>query len=128
MSQVSVTINGRQFRLACEVGQEPHLRRLAADLDYRINRLRASFGDIGDTRLMVMAALSAMDEVVEAASRLRRMEGDLASLRDARAASSERTDTNEAAVCAALNAAAERMESIARRLNQTVSDGGVAMG
>ena len=29
MSQVSVTINGRQFRMACEDGQEDHLTNLA---------------------------------------------------------------------------------------------------
>ena len=33
MSQVMVTINGRQFRMACEDGQEQHLQRLAADFD-----------------------------------------------------------------------------------------------
>ena len=40
MPQVSVTINGRQFRMACEDGEEAHLQKLAADLDQRIGRLR----------------------------------------------------------------------------------------
>ena len=40
MSQVSVTINGRQFRMACEDGQEGHLMILARDLDTRIEGLR----------------------------------------------------------------------------------------
>src|SRR5580693_656507 len=56
MSQVSVTINGRQFRMACEDGQEGHLMELARDLDTRIEGLRSKFGEIGDTRLTVMAA------------------------------------------------------------------------
>lgn len=56
MSQVSVTINGRQFRMACEDGQEAHLMSLARDLDSRIEGLRAKFGEIGDTRLTVMAS------------------------------------------------------------------------
>ena len=58
MPQVNVTINGRQFRMACEDGEEPHLLRLAEDLDARITRLRGRFGEIGDTRLTVMAALT----------------------------------------------------------------------
>ena len=33
MSHVSVTIHGRQYRMACEDGQEDHLVRLAKDLD-----------------------------------------------------------------------------------------------
>ena len=40
MSQVSVTINGRQFRMACEDGQEAHLMELARDLDSRIEGWR----------------------------------------------------------------------------------------
>jgi hypothetical protein len=31
MPQVSVTINGRRFRMACENGEEPRLMRLAED-------------------------------------------------------------------------------------------------
>ena len=58
MSQVTVTINGRQFRMACEDGQEGHLMRLAQDLDQRIEKLRGNFGEIGDARLTIMAALT----------------------------------------------------------------------
>ena len=46
MSQVTVTINGRQFRMACEDGQEGHLMRLAQELDQRIEKLRGNFGEI----------------------------------------------------------------------------------
>ena len=38
MAQVNATIAGRQFRLACEDGQEEHLQALAHDLDQRIDR------------------------------------------------------------------------------------------
>ena len=67
MSQVNATIAGRQFRLACEDGQEDHLQALAKDLDTRIEELRKKFGEIGDTRLTVMAALMVSDELSEAA-------------------------------------------------------------
>src|SRR5262245_41931725 len=128
MSQVTVTINGRQFRLACEDGQEGHLTRLSADLDRRIVELRGRFGEIGDTRLTVMAALTVADELVETAARLRKAEAELATLQDARAALAEHGKATEAAVAAALTSAAERIESITKRLNQTVAEGGVAMG
>ena len=61
MAQVSVTINGRQFRMTCEDGQEEHLEKLARELDARIGGLRAKFGEIGDTRLTVMAAITVVD-------------------------------------------------------------------
>ncbi len=86
MVQVSVTINGRQFRMACEDGEEPHLLQLAEDLDQRISQLRARFGEIGDTRLTVMAALTLADELSETKEKLQRFEPELASLQDARVA------------------------------------------
>ena len=128
MSQVTVTINGRQFRMACEDGQENHLQRLAADLDQRIERLRKSFGEIGDTRLTVMAALTVADELGETGAKLRQMEQELAACRTRASAPPSTPRRRKAAVAAALNSAAERIEGITRRLNQTVSEGGVAMG
>jgi cell division protein ZapA len=117
MSQVTVTINGRQFRMACEDGQESHLLRLAADLDQRIERLRGTFGEIGDTRLTVMAALTVADELADTGGRLRRLEEDMAGLQDAHAASAERAEATQAAVAAALNSAAERIEQVTKVLN-----------
>jgi cell division protein ZapA len=128
MPQVSVTINGRQFRMACENGEEPRLTRLAQDLDARIGALRSHFGEIGDTRLTVMAALALADELSEVKEKLQRLEPELATLQDASVVSADRAQATQAAVVAALNAAAERIESITRRLNQTITDGGVPMG
>jgi cell division protein ZapA len=124
MPQVSVTINGRQFRMGCEDGEEEHLLRLAADLDQRITRLRERFGEIGDTRLTVMAALTLADELAEAKARLERLEPELAALKQASVVSADRSDSAQAAVAAALNAAADRIESITRRLNESVANGG----
>jgi cell division protein ZapA len=128
MPQVSVTINGRQFRMACEDGEESRLLRLAEDLDQRITRLRARFGEIGDTRLTVMAALTLADELTETKERLARMEPELAKLQEANVASAERAQATQTAIVAALNAAAERIESITRQLNQTVPSRDVPIG
>jgi cell division protein ZapA len=129
MSYVNVTISGRKFRMACEEGQESHLTELAADLDQRIAKLRESHGEIGDTRLTVMAALTLADELAEISGRLQRLEAELAVLQDARATAAERAQATQAALSTALTSAAERIESMARRLNQTRSEpGSIAMG
>jgi cell division protein ZapA len=128
MSHVSVTIHGRQYRMACDDGQEDHLQRLAKDLDHRIDQLKARFGAVSDMRLMVMAALTIADELADAGKRLRRLEEDVTALQDSRAASAERAQATQAAIVAALNAAAERIEGVTRTLNLTVGDGSVAMG
>ncbi len=127
MAQVTATIAGRKFRLACEDGQEEHLLALAADVDARIAELRQRFGEIGDTRLTVMAALMVADEVSEANARIRRMEEEIAALQDARVVSADRAKQASAAVVGAFNSAAERIEGITRKLNQTVGES-VAIG
>lgn len=129
MAQVNVTINGRNYRMACEDGQEDHLMRLAGDIDARIENLRGNFGEVGDSRLTVMAALTVADELVEAGKKIRRLEEELAGMQDARVLAAERAQQTQAAIIAALNAASERIEGITRTLNQTVSNGnGIALG
>ena len=118
MSHVNVTIHGRQFRMACEDGQEAHLQQLARDLDERIVGLRGQFGEIGDARLTVMAALMVADELSETVNRLKRIEAERSALQDARAADDMRTQTAQNAMVAVFNAAAERIEGLAKKLTQ----------
>ena len=106
MSQVNVSINGRQYRMACEDGQESHLQQLARELDDRIVALRGQFGEIGDARLTVMAALMLADELSETNKRLKRLEQDHITLQDARGAATERAQATQAAITAAFNSAA----------------------
>ena len=126
MSQVTVTINGRQFRLACEEGQEGHLSRLGAEFDRRIAELRTRFGEIGDTRLTIMAALMVLDELAESNLKLRNVEAELASMEEARVRSAESTKAVQSAVCASLEEAAERIEALARRLNTAGAESAAA--
>jgi cell division protein ZapA len=127
---VNVTINGRQFRMACEDGQEDHLRGLAKGLDDRIVALRGQFGEIGDARLTVMAALMIADELAETGKKVKRLETDLAGLHDARGATAARTQAAQTALIAAFTSAAERIEGVAKKLNQPTPTNGdnVAQG
>jgi len=127
MSHINVTINGRQFRMACEEGQEVRLLKLAENFEARIQMLRGKFGEIGDARLTVMAALTACDELVDAGNRIRALERELTELRDFRNAAVERTRMTQTAVVNALNAAAERIEKSTQVLNRTVGNG-IAIG
>jgi cell division protein ZapA len=129
MAQVNVTINGRHYRMGCEDGQEDHVTQLAEEIDSRIEALRGAHGEIGDQRLTVMAALTVADELAESARRIRRLEEEIAALQDARVVAAERVQQSQAAVVTALNGAAERIEEIARQINQSVQPGpSVAIG
>jgi cell division protein ZapA len=127
MAHVTATIAGRQFRLACEDGQEDHLQALAQELDARIDDLRKKFGEIGDTRLTVMAALTIADELAETAKKLRRLEEETTALQDARIVSADRAKAAQAGVVNAFNSAAERLEGITKKLNATLGSG-IAIG
>ena len=127
MSHINVTINGRQYRMACEEGQEVRLLKLAENFESRIQTLRGKFGEIGDARLTVMAALMACDELVDAGNRVRTLEAEITELRDFRNAAAERARMTQTAVVNALNAAAERIEKSTQVLNRTVGPG-IAIG
>ena len=117
MAQVTVTIAGRTYRMACGDGDEPRLERLAALFDGKIDEMRGAFGEIGDMRLHVMAALTIADELHETKERLAAVESDLASLKERFEAGEERARAGEIYVTETLTRTAERIERLAKSLN-----------
>ncbi len=117
MAQVTVTIEGRSYRMACGDGDESRLERLAAMFDGRIEELRGAFGEIGDMRLHVMAALTVADELDETQQRLQALEGELVHLRQRLDAGDQRAKAGEVYVAETLTRTAERIERLAKSLN-----------
>lgn len=120
---VTVTISGKAYRMACEEGQEAHLQMLAGRVDEAINQLRGTFGEIGDTRLTVMASIMIMDDLVEAQRQLRALDAENRSLRDMRTSLVERQDARTAAVAAHLTGMAERVETLVSALSKSSGPG-----
>lgn len=116
MAQVSVTVAGKSYRIGCADGEEAHLVTLAESLDAKIGELRESFGEIGDMRLHVMAALTFADESGEMKTRLDRLEAEIATLQAEAKAREEGAKSEQEQLAAALDAAAQRVEAIARKL------------
>ncbi len=117
MPQINVTIDGKNYRMACADGEEAHLTALAAGLDTRVTELRRAFGEIGDMRLHVMAALTQADELLEVKDRLAALESETALLR----AKVDSADTDQAAaearIAAGLGRFAERIERLANAVS-----------
>jgi cell division protein ZapA len=128
MAHVNVTINSRQYRMACDDGQEQHLAQLATDFDRRIAQLRAEFGEIGDMRLTVMAALIVADELSEARRRIVATEQELAALRQAGATTADLAESAQADLAELVDSAAERIEKAARVIGQAGERHHVALG
>jgi cell division protein ZapA len=117
MAHVTVTIAGHTYRIACGEGEETHLERLATSYDARIEEMRAAFGEIGDLRLHVMAAITQGDELYETRRRLAAAEAELARLTSFGSSGDERTQVIEARLAAGIQQVAERIEQLARSLN-----------
>lgn len=62
MPLVNVMVNNKAYTIACDDGEEDHLRQLAAIVDAKTRELLSSVGNVGDLRLMLMAALLIADE------------------------------------------------------------------
>ena len=78
MAQVSLQINGYGYILGCADGEEEHLRALAADLDRRIDEIKASTGPSGEARMLLMAALVLSDELHDLREQAKPHENDAA--------------------------------------------------
>jgi cell division protein ZapA len=116
MAQVNVLINGKTYRMACDDGQEEHLANLAERLNRSIEQLRGRFGEIGDQRLTVMAAITLADQQAEAEARLQRLEAERAEAEQAHGEVQAHQVAAESDLADALAALAERVERIAARM------------
>ncbi|KZL20833.1 Cell division protein ZapA [Pseudovibrio axinellae] len=95
MAQITVTINDRSFRMACDDGEEERLLGLAQRFDDNINSLRDNFGEIGDQRLTVMAGIMVTDHLAEVERKLKAAEGRIEELGKAEASVEERLAAQE---------------------------------
>lgn len=110
MAEVNVEINGRKYRMACEDGQETHLMGLARRFDQRVEEFKDHFGEIGDTRLTVMAGIAVLDDLLEAERRLSGMNSELNDIRSAGEAMALESEEMEERFTKKLEEAARRIE------------------
>ncbi len=66
MAQVTVTINGRHYPVACDAGEEARIGELARYVDEKVRGFAQEVGAAGEARLLVLAALVLADELAEA--------------------------------------------------------------
>jgi len=116
MAQVNVSINNRNYRMACNDGEEDHLRGLAVRLNGLIDQFRVEFGEIGDARLTVMAAIKMADDFDSAQRSMARLQEELARMTAANEAAHEAIDAAQDAAARAVAEATTRVNAAIRRL------------
>ncbi len=117
MPQVTVSINGRVYRMGCDEGQEQVLTDLARDIDRRIESYKSHFGEVGDMRLMLMAAMELGDELADTRRRLGALETEVEGLRESRSAVLDTVSSAQESIAEMLDQAASRIERLAAALN-----------
>lgn len=120
MGQVTVTIADKVYRIACNDGQEEHLYKLAAELNRKIAEMRSAFGEIGDNRLTVMAAITFMDDREDLKRRVAELESEMLAIREQHRATDTLHSKLENEIAAAITQAAMKLSEITRRLNGEV--------
>lgn len=116
MAQVTVTIDGKAYRMACEEGQEAHLTDLATRFDRYVMHLKSQFGEIGDLRVTVMAGIMIMDEVSELTRRVSALEAELETLRSNRDTVLAANTRNEETLATVIDEVATRIRGITEKL------------
>ena len=120
MAQITVTINGKSFRMACDDGEEDRLMGLAERFDSWISELKGAFGEIGDQRLTVMAGIMATDQMSELERKVKSLEQQLAEAKQQQVAALDDMSQNEEELSRAVHTAAARIESLADGLTKSL--------
>ena len=116
MPLVNVMVNSRAYTIACDEGEEDHLRELAAHVDAKVKELLGSVGQVGDQKLLLMAAVLITDELFEARARADGHVHKMGELSNARAEADARIGQSEQLATGALEDAAKRLEAIVEKL------------
>jgi cell division protein ZapA len=116
MPLVNVMVNARAYTIACDDGEEEHLKALAGHVDEKVKELLGTVGQVGDQRLLLMAALLIADENHELVARLESQTKEAGELAHLHADANERLSKSEAIAAEALESAAKRLEVIAAGL------------
>ena len=118
MPLVNVMINGRAYTLACDEGEESHLKDLAAHVDQKVRELLSSVGQVGEQRLLLMASLLMADEHHEAMAQLAENNREIEALRRAQLGIGAELAKSETAATEVLEEATRRIEDVAARLSR----------
>lgn len=108
MAHINLTINGRNFGMECDDGQERRVRELGAYVDNKIRGIASAGGASNENHLLILTALVMADEIFSMQERLAGAEED--------AQSREELEQHEELISRAINTFAERIDMIADRI------------
>ncbi len=127
MPEVTITIGGRQFSVACQEGEEHYLHTAAKMLDDEAQVLSDQVGRMPEARMLLMAGLlladktaSVEDRISEVEAKLAEREAEIAGLNNMAAPEPERIEVPvvPASVTETLAELAARAEALAAEVSE----------
>jgi cell division protein ZapA len=104
MAQISISINGRSYPVACSEGEEQRIAELSRYVDSKVKAFARDLGQIGEARLLVLAALVLADELADAQAHGHKRENGRA--------------PEDGILAMGIDGLAQRIEAIAARLEE----------
>lgn len=120
MTSVVVSIAGRTYRMSCAEGEEARLEALARIVEEKIVEMREGFGEIGEQRIVVMAAIAMADELADARARVVSLEAETERLGRALAETETASRALDARATQTIFAAADRIAQLGDALSRPV--------
>lgn len=121
MTSVVVSIAGRTYRMSCAEGEEARLEALARIVEDKIVEMREGFSEIGEQRIVVMAAIAMADELADARLRVAALEAETGRLASALSEAEGATRDLEERAARVIGSVAERIGQISATLDRPVS-------
>lgn len=121
MAEVIVNVNGRAFPISCNEGEEQHIGELAEYLDVRVRQFRDTGTVHGDSKLFLLAGLTAADELFEAVGRLEALEKEVQSLKSLYDVSNRDKNAAEDQIAKMLDSVAERVQELTKQVEGNTS-------
>lgn len=110
MAEVTLTINGRNYGIACDDGQEGRVRELGHYIDQRMREIAKAGAANNEVHLMILTSLMLADEVFD----LRASVGDLGE----QVNHVQTQQIDEEGIAEVITELAERIDNIAERIQK----------
>ncbi len=113
MAEISITINGRNYGIACDDGQEKRVRELAGYVDARLREIARAGAASNESHLLVLTTIILADEIADL-----RVSGGRAVAAPVASSGISMSDDEEEAIVSAIDLLAARIDSIASSLQK----------
>lgn len=111
MGQVTVKVNGRDYAVGCDDGEEQHILYLAEFVDKRLRELVARLGPLAESRSLLLAALMVADDLSVAYEEVDQLRAEMSRLKEQVSRLDGTADR--------LNGQAARIETLAAQVEET---------